>query len=153
MRFVSRDGNEFGLAAVGYEFPELDTEPYDADWLIVEVIAKHSLGQWFYRGAILLTFELAELGSWLGEKARDAPGPTELLFTEPNLSFAVLLDDSRSPILRVTMAHEASPPWMLRTDDRFDGFALDFPLAYLDLPSAVASIDSQLRRYPQRVRL
>lgn len=89
MRLKGDENNNFEMRVAGYQFPHLEHEPYDSDWLNIEVSVKHPRGTWSKTDACILTFELASLIDWLGWLADNLPTHSEENFMEPELGFVV----------------------------------------------------------------
>jgi len=53
------------LTITGYQFPQLEHEEYDSNWLLVCGIVTHATGKYMFHDACLLTYELRKLHSWL----------------------------------------------------------------------------------------
>ena len=56
------DGTEFEMEVVSYQFPHLEHEQYDSDWLNIKIRVRMSQGYWTSTDPSLLTWELARLG-------------------------------------------------------------------------------------------
>ncbi|MBX5491856.1 MAG: hypothetical protein IRZ14_11930, partial [Chloroflexi bacterium] len=85
----SPDGRQrFALTVLGYEFPEGADDYYDANWLLVRVVARDGETTWSVDDPALLTWELDRLARWL---ERVAQGRFDrqpwCSFVEPNLEF------------------------------------------------------------------
>jgi hypothetical protein len=65
MRLTSSDGTNFNLTIVGYQFPHLAAEPYDSNWLKIQIDVDGAQGRWRTADPALLTYEVAELADWL----------------------------------------------------------------------------------------
>lgn len=134
---------------VGYQFPEEQTAKYDADWLRVAVTVKHPKANWHFTDSCLLTWELQELGRWLGCIGRGEVERRTLSFTEPNIAFELLPPSGESDTLRISFTNESAPPF-LKGDNRYEGFGIDLPLADLDLNAAADAIRLQAQAFPTR---
>ena len=112
MELKSSNGMEITLDLLGYQFPKLLGEPYDSNWLRVQVRAVHPRGAWTSVDPTLLTYEVAALADWLELAA--AGGPTSLprlTFTEPNLQFEATATPEGIQVVRVMFELESRPPW------------------------------------------
>ena len=134
---------------LGYQFPELETKEYDSNWLNILVTVRHPRATWTTVDASLLTYELKALGEWLREIAGGDLSRRWMSFTEPNLSFEALPNKQNPEILRATFSHETAPPFM-QGEERYDGFAVDFPLSEIDLKAASQAVLRQTEAFPQR---
>ncbi len=147
---LKSDDIQFRLTIIGYQFPEMQTEEYDSNWLRIRVDVHHPKESWSATDSSLLTYEVAELASWVDAVARGDFGEMKLGFIEPNMRFSLVPEKGHPKAIRVTFGYETSPPSLQGTEDAHDGFAVDFPLADLNLPLAAQSLRSQLDRFPQR---
>jgi len=141
---------QFRLTIIGYSNPEMETEEYDSNFLRILVDVQHPKESWSTIDSSLLTYEVAELASWIDAIASGDYGEMELEFIEPNLRFSLVPEKGRIQGIRVSFSYETAPPSLQGTEDAYEGFAVDFPLAGLDLPSAAQSLRSQLGKFPQR---
>lgn len=149
MRLETADGHAFELRILGYQYPDLRTEEYDSNWLIVEGKVTHPRGGWTFRDPCLLTYEASRLADWLGSFAGGVPSSNEVGFIEPNISFRSV----NSPTglnLRVYFELEARPPWASSDVDEDEQCWIDFPVSEFELHRAAASLRNQLKKYPQR---
>jgi len=147
MRFRGQEGASFELSIVGYQFPEMTKDRWDANWLFVRGHVRHSQGEWTFRDPCLTTFELEELAEWFDSVGRGQASSRECSFTEPNLNFEYL--DDGTPAIVVRFAHESAPPWQLG-EERFIGTVLSFPVALNDLTSAASDLRGFLTQFPER---
>ena len=143
MRLKSPDGQSFSLKIISYEFPHIEDDEYDANWLDIEIAVTHPRGDWTVRDPSLLTFEVKELADWLGSLARGEQVEPILFFIEPNLGFEIDAGTS----LRVNFNAEARPPWAY---DSQEDVWVRFPLAEIDLNAASQALTEQLRHFPTR---
>ncbi|MBX3398010.1 MAG: hypothetical protein KF873_04665 [Gemmataceae bacterium] len=132
----------FELRVTGYEFP--DDTVGSANWLFVEGRVRHPRGDWRFRHPSLETHDVARLADWLEAVAAGTEPEPWCGFTEPNLSFEIA-GAGAARVLRVGFAAESRPPWA-----EASGTQVEFPVAALDLASAVASLRQQLRLWPER---
>jgi hypothetical protein len=152
MHLTDASSTTLSLTISGYQFPAMETEPHDSNWLNVVGTVEHPRGPWSFHDPCLLTYELEWLCDWLERVAADpvAEHPPEY-FTEPNLEFHVIRSGGAAS-LRVHLSHEASPPWIQDRADRLDGVDLDFPLPENDVRAAAKSLRACLSKYPQRAQ-
>jgi len=87
MKLCAADGTAFELTILGYQFPELASEQYDSNWLVIRIHVDHPSGSWEARDPCLLSYEVAELADWLEAVAQGEPARREMSFMEPNLEF------------------------------------------------------------------
>ena len=150
MKLASSDGQTFEMRILGYQFPHLETELYDSNWLIIAGEVMHPKGSWQFNDPCLLTYEAERLASWIDLVAEGEPPPTSCGFVEPNLEFRAV-GSVQQPVLRAYFRLEARPKWAPRKRAR-DGDELwvEFPLGELDLRSIARQWREELRSYPQR---
>jgi hypothetical protein len=149
MQLTGTNGQRFELELAGYQFPELATAEYDSNWLIVRVDVDHPRGRWSASNACLLTYEVAELASWLESVARGRPTHDEVSFLEPNLLLR-LVETGLGTVLRIYFELELRPPWAASELAGEEDLYVEFSLAPHDLLEAAADLRAQLVRYPQR---
>jgi len=109
MKLIGNHKTEFEMRVVGYQFPGLKQEPYDADWLNIEVNIKHPRSAWRKTEPCILTFELAHLADWLGWIVEGSPAHSEEGFMEPELHFE-WFGEPRN-VLRVYLDYGLRPAW------------------------------------------
>ena len=149
MRLVSRDGQLLNLEILGYQFPLLQTEPFDSNWLRVRGKVVHPRGFWTFEDPCLLTYEVAALADWLEKAGGDTPHRSDIGFTEPNLEFRLVYDSS-VPHLRIYFELESRPPWAASKVAGQEDLWVQFSLVELDLNDASQSLRKQLEAFPQR---
>ena len=64
MEPIENKSSELKLDLTGYQFPEAENEPYDADWLNITIRVKHPRGSWTTTDPSLLTYEVERLAAW-----------------------------------------------------------------------------------------
>ena len=153
MKLASSDGQTFEMRILGYQFPHLETELYDSNWLIIAGEVMHPKGSWQFIDPCLLTYEAERLASWIDSVVEGGPLPTTCGFIEPNLEFHAV-GGVHQPVFRVYFEAEARPKWAPRKRAR-DGDELwvEFPLGALDLRLIARQWREELRSYPQRAPL
>jgi hypothetical protein len=58
----SRDFSAFELRVAGYQFPDIESDEFDANWLVVEgLVAPADERAWKFRDPALLTWEVEGL--------------------------------------------------------------------------------------------
>lgn len=139
------DGRRLELTLVGYEFPDLEDDEWDADWLVVRISAADDPDVWTAEDPCLLTWEVDELADWLDAVA-DAPGAVhDLEFIEPNLTFERIEVDGAGGV-RAWFDDAFRPPEVPPDED----VLIDFLLAPAALRAAAASLRAQRERFPPR---
>src|SRR3954453_606487 len=87
MQFQGSDGTSFDLQIVRYQLPELGNEPYDSNWLQIQIRVILARGSWSVTDPSLLTYEVRHLADWLDALDADESVNDEIGFIEPNLWF------------------------------------------------------------------
>lgn len=149
MSLKTPEGIELHMRATGYQFPQLEKEEYDSNWLQIQVTVKHPRGAWAKTDPSLLTFELKSLGDWLHQVSTGNYSKRDLYFTEPNLEFHIVPKTGPPERLSVVLSHENAPPFVQKAD-RYEGFPLEFPLSGIDLEAASRAVLIQVQAFPQR---
>ncbi|WP_287459282.1 hypothetical protein [Sphingomonas sp.] len=96
-----------------YQFPEIANDEWDSNWLIIRGDVDLDGKSWSFRDPCLTTFEVERLADWLDQVSSGEAGQAFCGFTEPNLDFELLSNNS----IRIGFSLEALPPWMDRTGD------------------------------------
>jgi hypothetical protein len=147
MRMSGSDGSLFEMRVAGYQFPAIQDEVYDSNWLLIRIHVVQSRGEWTSVDPCMLTDELEALANWFDAGARGDQVDAEQHFIEPNLSFRLRDQGANGRSLAIYLAldcwakSEAAP-----VDDRF----VLFPLAEVEPARAAAELRGELARYPQR---
>jgi hypothetical protein len=144
MQLASRDGQSLDLRILGYQFPHLETQQYDSNWLIVSGNVTGPIGSWQFSDPCLLTYEAERLASWMDAVADGNRPSYTCHFIEPCLEFRALLRIDR-PVLRVCFDHKARPP-----SASGEHVWVEFPIEELDLKLAARQWRAELAKYPQR---
>ena len=134
------------LGIDGYQFPHNVDDAWDSNWLIVTGEAVLGGQRWDFRDPSLTTFELERLADWLDRLVAGAEQPAFCGFTEPNLDFRRLSDQS----LRVAFSLEAQPPWAELKDD-FGAHGFEVPIAS-GIAAAAQALRQLLALFPVRAR-
>jgi hypothetical protein len=146
MKLASKDRFSIvELQILGYQFPHLETEEYDSNWLIVAGNVTHPRGLWQFIQPCLLTYEAEQLASWMDAVAHAKSTHEYCGFIEPNLEFRALWNIN-APVLRVYFDLEARPSWATKVEEIFVEFAIED----LDLRSISEQWRTELSAYPQR---
>lgn len=143
----------FLLTILGYQYPDAAGEPYDANWLSIEVEAAGPEGAWTGTDPCLLTYEVRRLADWLAAVAEGQEAPPGISFLEPVLLFR-LVELDQGLVLRVHFGNLINPSWRQLDRPSMPGanpdLWLDFPLAETDLASAARELRQEIKRYPDR---
>ncbi len=132
------------LSVLRYQFPQITTDEYDANWLIIRGHVSLDQRSWSFRDPCLTTFEVRQLADWLDRLARGDEVEPSCAFIEPNLRFEKLSDRA----IRVSFALESAPPWAKPGDPWNEhGFEV---LIEKHLETAAGQLRAQLRAFPER---
>ncbi len=151
MRLAGREGNELELGIVGYQFPDEEHDPWDSNWLLVDLRVVSPQGSWEVVDPCLTTWEAKRLVAWLVNAAARDPGATPATFTEPNLTITAR-SGARAPMrvhVRACFQLELRPPWAKTVSGGGD-LCVDLDVERGELARAAASLLGDLVRYPQR---
>lgn len=141
---------EFEMKVAGYQFPNLENEPYDSDWLNIYMTANHPRGAWNKTDACLLTFELAHLIEWLNSTADELPENSKVHFMEPELSFEWF--GSGKNILRVYLDYGLRPQWSpYHGPNEEEELFMEFHVTPEETKGAASSLSRDLEKFPVRV--
>ena len=152
MKLFGDEQTSFEFEVVGYQFPQLENEPYDSDWLIVRVCVQHPRGSWSKTDACLLTFELATLVDWLRTIAEEMPPSSEVEFIEPELSCKWFGQGKNH--LRIYLDYSLRPDWSPYVGpNEEEELFVEFAVTVEDLKSAADALRSQLKQFPVRIRV
>jgi len=144
MKFTEKE-NSFELSIVGYQFPNAVTEPYDSNWLSIQLHLSDRQGVWDIIDPCLLTYEVSRLADWFNRINSGNFSELACDFIEPVISFGVV-DYNQQRFLRIRCAIEALPPWTQDQDEYF----IEFTLSAIDLKLASDDLREHLENYPQR---
>jgi hypothetical protein len=157
--------SSFKLTILGYEHPDAAGEPYDANWLAIQVDAAGPGGAWTGTDPCLLTYEVVRLSDWLDAVGAGKEPARAISFLEPVLLFR-LIEDERGRMLRVHFGNLINPSWKMldqemvksktsneKTNPTGQDLFLDFPLAETDLRQAARELREEMRRFPDRAEM
>lgn len=154
MRLTS-NASSFQLTVLGYQHPDAAGEPYDANWLTIQVHASGPQGAWTGTDSCLLTYEAARLADWLEAVAEGKEPARAISFLEPVLLFRLVsVDGGRA--LRIHFGNLINPSWRNleeRAPSANPDIWLDFSLNEVDLGAAARDLRQQIRRYPNRAEV
>jgi hypothetical protein len=133
------------LTLQGYEFPEETEDPWDANWLVVEVQAETAGGAWTATDPALLTREVRHLARWLDQLAAGG-GAEELDFLDGAMTCRAERRELPAGItLSFGLYYELAPRWAEKTP-----FWLTFEPTNAELARAAADLRRQARAWPPR---
>ena len=139
-------GARLELSLVGYQFPEIEDDRWDANWLVVRIAAIDDPDSWTAEDPCLLTWEVDALADWLDAVAAASSPVARLEFVEPNLVFERIEENGAG--VRVWFDLEFRPSGISEDED----LLIDFPVTPDALRAAAASLRAQRERFPVRGR-
>ncbi len=149
MLLIGNDNTEFEMKVVGYQFPHLEHEQYDSDWLSIMIRVKLPQGSWTAIDPSLLTWELVGLTEWLESIVDGKRVESEESFMEPNLRFELIEEEPKK--LRVYFELESRPGWAPYDGAGMNDLWAEFEINAEEIRAAAASLREDLKRFPIRV--
>lgn len=139
---------EFEFRVAGYQFPEVENDAYDANWLLVNIGVRSPAGSLSKTDPCLLTWEGHWFANWLVDLVSGQSADEELSFLDGNIFFSVLARDDEKVRLVVEFGDELVPP-----DSKLVGefFAIALDISIEDLRTAAADWCWGMRLFPIRV--
>lgn len=139
---------EFELRVLGYQFPEVESCEYDANWLMIQVNVRTLSGSWSATDPCMLTWETHWLLNWLADLESNRENSPEISFLESNLMFRVEGKSEQAFDLRICVSGELGP----RYDISEDMTPIEIPLhiSVSDLRQCVLSLSRELGLFPVR---
>jgi hypothetical protein len=101
MILKSVDGSEFEVQISDYEFPQIENDEWDSNWLKVNLRAKTLTSEWSISTPCLDTYEAAELCDWLRMLADGHQVKMSLSFLEPEFAFQIMETSEAFIVLQV----------------------------------------------------
>ena len=152
MLLRGRDGSELQLDVVGYQFPNVEADPWDSNSLLVAVRVVSGHGTWEVVDPCLTTWEAAHLVRWLAALAAGDVSSVRQAFNEPNVRMSV---NGLSPDFDLARVHacfelETRPPWLPGPAAGRDTLCVDLDLPRASLRDGAVALARQLHRFPQR---
>jgi hypothetical protein len=149
MLLVGSNGTRFELEIVGYQFPELEDDPWDANWLMIRIAVVSADGAWTSTDPSLLTSDVEGLALWLDAVSEFRATYQRVQFLEPNLAFELQSESPRGLAVRVLFEQESRPPWA-RPDPPSSAFFVDLALPHEAVREAAEALRLQLVAFPPR---
>ena len=111
MHLASHGGDSLVIEIVGYEFPQNESDPYDSNWLQVQVTATVNGRTLDGRRSMPGYARCGGPASWFEGAARDTPAGRELEFMEPELTFELENSDASGIRLRTWFEGAVRASW------------------------------------------
>jgi hypothetical protein len=136
------DGSTFRLEISGYEFPELQTDKYEANWIMVRLVIHSQKGDWTKTAPALLTWEIEDLIEWCRGRYEIEP---LLQFVDPSIEFHATIVNTALTNLKLTLSGQLLPDW-------HDGgsITLEFFVSPAELKKFATELDFELSKFPYR---
>lgn len=144
MRLTNGNGDFLELSIDGYQFPINVHDKHDANWLMIRGSASLDGRHWTFRDPMYLTWEVAELISWLEKIERREVIREWCAGLEPNLEWQHT-DGSK---IRIHFQLEARPPWSQSDTTSDPSVTIDFPSEAGQLRPFIEKLKAELARIP-----
>jgi hypothetical protein len=109
MLLVGSNGTRFELAILAYEFPDIEDDVWESNWVWVRIDVVNHQGTWTSK-LTMQNAELEVLSEWLVGNGSHAD-ELELQFLEPTLSFSIQDESAAGCTLRIWFELEARARW------------------------------------------
>lgn len=146
---TGQNGHRLELELLGYQFPTIEDDEWDSNWLNIRVSATNDRGSWSATDPSLATVDVAQLADWLETIAERKEATRDLEFIEPNLAFE-LAETNESVRLRAWFELELRPQWAPADEVPARDLCVEIEVSRDDLRGAADSLRDQLRRFPPR---
>lgn len=148
MKFHGIRGQEVELKIVNYEFPSKSNDIWDNNWLNIYVKVSSEVGNWQTVDPSLTTWEMRELIDWFEALAqRSTVKLQQLSFTEPNLSFELLVGENNKLIMfRIKFDLESKPQNATNNKE----YIVDCSVDNRELKRIANDLKSELEKFPER---
>jgi len=152
MLLRGRDGSELELDVLGYQFPNVEADPWDSNSLLVALRVVSAQGTWEAVDPCLTTWEAARLCRWLALLSAGDASAVRQAFNEPNVRVSVngLAPDFSRARVHACFELETRPPWLPGPAAGRDTLCVDLDLPRAELREAAVDLARQLRRFPLR---
>jgi len=147
MKFIGKDGQEVEFKILGYQFPNIVDDEWDANWLRIYLNVKSDFGHWQTVDPSLTTWQVEQLIKFFGDLSQDKEvGDPEMTFTEPNLSFHFIDKTSGTKTILIKFDLESRPP---PGDDDKEYFII-FQFSNEDLTNIAGELTIERDKFPVR---
>ncbi|MEU2981621.1 WapI family immunity protein [Streptomyces hirsutus] len=123
---LSDHASSVELLPLSYQFPVVQGDSYDDNWLVISGTVVTPEGSWSFTDPCLLTQEARQVSAWLravASGALEVTGPDaegqlspDTWFVEPVLAMSLAARTDRGAVIRVHLSLEAAPPWQQGDD-------------------------------------
>lgn len=137
-------GESFILWVDGYEFPELENEPYDANWLNIGIEVQLKQGSWTAIDPCILTTDMERLIKWFTLVGINQHPYDWFVFLEPSLSFE--LRGKFPNQMRIHLKYGFKPDWIPLEEDVY----LEILLDETSLLQIINALESMSAEFPTR---
>ena len=148
MILYGRNGEEFSLLVIDYEFPDIVDDEWDSNWLLIETKAKLEGKSWAVIDPCLLTWEVLWLVNWLEAISYGDLSIDEVNFLEPNLHFRLEGHKNKQIVIGVFFELENKPKWLEATGE--DEVFIDLNLSPEKIYAWVNELKKQRHKFPPR---
>lgn len=143
-----RNGEEFSLRIIDYEFPDIKNDEWDSNWLLIETKVTLDGESWLMTDPCLLTWEVMWLANWLKAISHEDLAIEEVGFLEPNLYCKLVDYNKNRVVIRVFFELENKPKWVEATGG--DEVSIDLCLSPKEVCDWVNDITRQRDSFPPR---
>ncbi|WP_338871795.1 hypothetical protein WBJ53_26320 [Spirosoma sp. SC4-14] len=137
----------FQLDLLDYQYPTANSSTVDLNRLWVAVRS----GWWHHRStakaAVLYTYEIEQLLTWLRHLYQGGYSSERLLFADPSLSIECISVDADEFLLQVKLAFAVAPDWHTNP---FFPFWLPVVVSKAKIGEAITDLEGQFARFPVR---
>ena len=144
------DGSEFELQIAGYQFPEIQDEEWDSNWLLIRVLIHTETHTWEAIDPCMDTYEANNLCKWLNSLAEGQTVQPELEFLEPELRFKAAEITDNSIEVEIQCRYNLAPLETSRTYNYEQVF--QFSLDRQSIRQAAKDWCSEVQKFPTRVQ-
>jgi len=148
MIFEGINNQSVELKITNYQFPETNNREWDGNWLNIYLKVKSDMGHWQTIDPALTTWEVQDFIDWLTTLSKnEKPKWIDLGFTEPNLSFELLNQESdNTKLIRIKFNLESRPKSAKNDLEYF----VDIKADNYKLEIYAFNLKKELAKYPER---
>jgi hypothetical protein len=147
MIFIGIDNQTVEFKITNYQYPEIKTGDWDANWLLIYLNVKSKERQWQTIDPSMTTWEIRELINWFIDLSKNKKPKHKLLeFTEPNLSFEHIGYNKNKVSIRLRFALECRPQAPIEDIEYY----VDFEFDLFEIRQIITELSKELNNYPER---